>query len=395
MICFKRFYNENLYNYDRDDQQPDIGFLWDKDSVDSVIELGDESTIPGNNGTLVGKFVGLYRDVEGTQTRYIQNRKSGITKKFDSKLYIGYNVPHLDEIVMASPKGSANYYSRKNEPLLEPERRPFYSKNFLKKNPIYDKPFSLLSKDEYTKFIRLPVIDFKFKREASRHYNIIAYPESRSSNVKDVAEILKNRVGTSDAVIMPLDKVLVSRENPEYYSVTDDELFKLFEVNNIAEHIAPFIRQKAGEDITDQQIRDSVKDWLEEFTNSRLNKTISTASHTRPKSLKAIANNILRDYFKAPIISDDEAGPSGRLDRFTKSHLRIEDAIKRINPAINVPNVRRNPDIPVKPDKFVLFVDDNINTGDIYKQLNPIIDGMPKDTVVDFFFLIASSDYIN
>ena len=391
MISFKDFIKENLYNYDNDIKQPDVGFLWDEDDADKKVKLGNRSKIPGNEGTLVGKFVGLYRDVEGTQTRYVQNRESGISKKFDSKLYIGYNVPHLDAIVMASPKGSANYYSRKNEPLLKPEKRPFYTE----KNPIYDKPFSLLSKDEYTKFIRLPIIDFKFKREASRHYNIIAYPESRSTNVKDVAEILKDRVGTSDAVVMPIDKVLVSRENPEYYSVTDDELFKLFRVNDIVAHIAPFVRGKAGEEVTDQQIKAGVKDWLEGFTNTRLNKTISTASHTRPRSLKAITNEILRDCFEAPTIPDDEAGPSGRLDRFTKSHLRIEDAIKRINPALKVPNVRRNPDIPVKPDKFVLFVDDNINTGDIYKQLNPIIDGMPKEAVVDFFFLIASSEYIN
>ena len=418
---FKQFFNENLYK-SLDSTSEEIKFLWDEHNHDKNTSLGEPSKIPGNTEyQLVAKLDGEWRSCAGENTGGDFNR---VAKS--SKFFIGYRTYDPDTIrnkVMAAVKGSANLHRaiKRGEPFSSKQDDNLFGDRFVNKDiadtnkisrHLYAKDFYSLTEAEYQDLLNLALIKF-LEVNKSKKYDIIAFPESRSFNVQDIAEKLANKVGTSNVTITTIEKIKVSSDNPKYVTNPDSTSaqYHLFDIDHIITTFKKFLPKTAQ--LTDSELREAINDYIKTFTGRHKNQTLSTATDLRNAGMKmeTIFFHVLR-FHGIPAAGITKL-PGGRLNDFMLSHhdnQTFTDYLKQKHHTYdkniaaqqaligdrNVPETAKDKArmtlSRLNARDNILIIDDNINSGDLYKQILPTLTALPNKKV-DFFFLLCRETY--
>jgi hypothetical protein len=417
MITFKQFYlKENLFYNDADNGAYNITYV----PGYTNLSLGDPNA---DNQTLVCKFVNEYASIKGDMSGPIQtnlrqyHKKNGIMLRSEleslgNMVYIGYRsiaapAGAEDDIrtlrsrqriaAMAAIKGTAN--AIKQNPL------PQAGYHALNAQQYYNKEHFAMTEAEYNEFVNRAVNGFLQRIGNDQKYGIFVYPDSRSENARDICIALKNIIGSDHAYITSLPKLIVSIRNVR----------KIFDVDRLATTIYGRLNREEIEEreITlDGDIKPAVELVLldRNLMNFR-GRTLSTASDTRPVRMAAFERAVCGVLgFNAP---QQELG--GRLNDYTNSHYDIEafehdrkqhtshKRIFRTGSEAQTYQSRINQLHSDKPmrDRIaantnILFVDDNINSGDLYKQVTQVATSRSlAGRHPDFFYLMCKQDYAN
>jgi roadblock/LC7 domain-containing protein len=401
MITFEQFYlTENLF-YSGDAQAGGYLITYDQNTALQLGEINDE----GN--TLVCKFVGELKKIGGTATAGVGNKSNNV--------YIGYrsiNQKNMRVAAMAAIKGTANKLKK------NPNAAGGYKG--LNLMPYYKKEHFALTNEEYNNFIMHAINDFAAKTH--RRYGVFVFPDSRSHNAEDVCNALKQVIGTNNSYVTPLYKKTVTQHN----------IANFFDIESIAEEINDLLPQNIKNMLTAER-EDNVtpiqvlvaairENLLDEFRNKQL----STASDTRPVSMDRFMKNLFNNLdINLP---NDQPLLGGHLDAFTHPHYDIQAFLHSYNIRNEYPpegrggtnntynrrlellkaitqdktksedqkNTARYNISNIKNEQRILIVDDNINTGDMYKQVKEIVN-LPefRENSVDFFYLMCKNDYNN
>ena len=387
MITFEQFYlNENLFFNINPNGGHVVTFVPNTD-----LQLGANNE---HDQVLICKFVGEYNSIRGDYTQVIKNAQE--MSKGNSMVYIGYrSVDDSDMRIaaMAAVKGTANRLKQK--PIPAAGYKAENATNY------YRKEHYALEEADYNSFINRAIGHFNLKARGER-YGVFVYPESRSKNAEDLCNALKDTVGADHAYVIPLSKFTINRIN----------INNIFDLYRIAERLQEDVGVIAS--VNEDTLIDTIRGVL--LARYR-GKTISTASDTRATHMDAIALSVCQALEIPPPGRHERV--AGRLDTYTNPHYDIEaflyDYTQHINHVrgwgrgetrenyagrINTLTRRglntdtENQIKRVKNNTRVLFVDDNINSGDMYKQvsrlaMNPVFPGVH----MDFFYLMCRETF--
>lgn len=360
---------------------------------------------------LICKFTGEYDDIIGEYTQEIQQAQK--KSKRSSKVYIGYRSisdKNMRVAAMAAIKGTANRL--RANPVPDAGYKAEDATNY------YQKEHYALEQQEYNNFTQAAVNDFANKLAARGNikYGAFLFPESRSENARDLCNLLRDSVGVNAASpIEALDKI----------TITNNNIFSIFEINNISNAIIRKLEQLAEDNVIALNIPPQttlyaqvVRAARHRLVNAYNNNVLSTASDTRATSMHNFMRGVCDDlHIKLP--TDRELKNmgitlvGGHLDGYTKPHYNAAEFLKNYIDRTREPRQRYRVALQnlttVKVgdreriertvshrenDMRVLIVDDNINSGDLYKQINSIVTNVNfKDVPVDFFFLMCKQDY--
>ena len=367
MFDFKTYFlSENIYR----DQE--TGKLVYKVNPKEIAKLGD---ILDGNQQLVVKELFLNTTIKGNMSTYIPTKQA--------KLFIGYDVyttsteqgKEIRNSIYATVKGSSNLY----------------------KDTTYDKPFQAIPKEDYEMLIERAVD--AFINTVSTPYDFILFPSSRSVHAKDIAEAIDKKIKikfnsgipqkrTQNTIVQVIPKKLVTPE-------TMKEVVRINElVNKIIFSIEQHINAPLNENTKNNAIELLTKtlvDFLYAKASSMKEGTeFSTATHLRSTSNDGIFKktiNILNSGNIAPELQDKLTNfkVAGHLDAYSDSHFIVDDLIKQLNEYINASKTRE-----WIGATRILAVDDNINSGDMYKQLSPLGNVLKY---CDYFFLMKDMKY--
>lgn len=392
MITFEQFYlMENLFFNDVEGGNT-YKITYQRDNTN--LNLGDTQ----NGQALICKFTGEYSRVKGTYTGPIAGGKN--------MFYIGYrSIEDLRQrtAAMATIKGTANW--KRQNPRPNAGYHAYVRGG--QTQQYYKKEHFTLSEQDYNNFLDRAINDFASKANP-KQYGVFLYPESRSKNAEDLCTKLRNVVGADHSYIIPLSKLTVHTTNID----------SIFEINTIADDIAEIFNNE-NIDVPLDRIQIAVKAEL----LSRFNKkNLSTASDTRPVHMSALVDSICARIG----INPPERQLGGHLDSYTNSHYDIEAFLYDYNQHLKHPRrfakgeqqytymtkiQKSNKDILDTKDKRqqeelrgiisrtrqntrILLVDDNINSGDMYKQVRKLAEKpLFPDTHMDFFYLICKETY--
>ena len=371
MITFEQFYlAENLFFSTAPAGGYNISY-----ASNTNLQLGEKE----NEQVLACKFVGEFGGIKGEYTRGMQGGKSNV--------YIGYR--SIDDrnmriAAMAAIKGTANRLRQDAMPAAG--YKPINSQQY------YKKEHYAMQEKEYREFIQKAVNDFVIKAKHQK-YGVFLYPESRSKNAEDLCLALKAAVGSDDAYIIPLAKIVINRSNV-------DKIFKVSE-------IATAMQKQMNVDAS-ALINAIKKVLLKKFNN----KSLSTASDTRSVPMYEIVELICKELnIKLPA-----SQMGGHLDAYTNPHYDVEAFLydysqhiayknyaNRIQKAKNSiiltkdakeQDKLRNSASRIAANAKILLVDDNINSGDMYRQVRELILKPPfPDAHLDFFYLMCRETY--
>lgn len=409
MITFEQFYlTENLFF----NINPGGGYVVTY-VPDTDLQLGQVRRVNNQDQDqmLICKFTGEYDDIRGEYTQEIQQAQK--KSKRISRVYIGYrSISDRDMRVaaMAAIKGTANRL--RANPVPDAGYKAEDATNY------YRKEHYALEQQEYNNFMQAAVNDFANKLAARGNikYSAFLFPESRSENARDLCNLLRDRVGVNAASpIETLDKI----------TITNNNIFSIFEINNISNAIIEKLNQLAEDNVIALNIHPQttlyaqvVRAVRNRLVNAYNNNVLSTASDTRATSMHSFMRGVCNDlHIELPTNAElKNMGITlvgGHLDGYTKPHYntaeflrnyidrtkeprqRYREALKNLTTVNADDRERIERTVSYrKNDMRVLVVDDNINSGDLYKQINSIVTNDNfKDVPVDFFFLMCKQDY--
>lgn len=367
MRSFKNyFFSENIY------RDKDTGKLIYKVNPKEVAKLG---AFLDDNQQLVAKEILLNTTVRGNMSTYIPTKQA--------KMFIGYDVystttdqgKEVRNSVYATIKGSSNLY----------------------KGAGYDKPFQAIPKEDYEMLI-LRAVD-AFIGTVTAPYDFLLYPSSRSSHAQDIAEAIDNKlkIKFSSGMLQKRAQNAVVQLIPKKF-VTSDTMKEVVHIDELVESTVSLIEKFAnitlGSD-SKRKVIDLLTDGLVDFlykkaTSVRPDTEFSTATHLRSTSNGEIfknAVNILNSGSVVPELQGKlaEFKMSGHLDAYSGSHFDLDELIQQLN--LYMGNAKSREWIGATR---ILAVDDNINSGDMYKQLSPLGNTLKY---CDYFFLMKDLKY--
>lgn len=367
MFNFKTYFlSENIYR----DQE--TGRLVYKINPKEMAKLGD---VLEDNQQLVVKELFLNTTIKGNMSTYIPTKQA--------KLFIGYDVyttsteqgKEIRNSIYATIKGSSNLY----------------------KDATYDKPFQAMPKEDYEMLINRAVD--AFINTVTAPYDFILFPSSRSVHAKDIAEAIDKKLKTKFAsgilqkraqntVVQVIPKKLVTPETMKEVVHIEELINKI--IFSIEQHINAPLNENTKNSATELLTKTLVDFLYNKASSAKEGTEFSTATHLRSTSNEGIfkkAINVLNSGNIAPELQDKLVNfkVAGHLDAYSDSHFVVEDLIKQLNEYINTSKSRE-----WIGATRILAVDDNINSGDMYKQLSPLGNVLKY---CDYFFLMKDMKY--
>ncbi len=360
------FFSENIY------RDKDSGKLIYKVNPKEIAKLG---AFLDDNQQLVAKEIFLNTTVKGNMSTYIPTKQA--------KMFIGYDVysttsgegKEVRNSVYATVKGSSNLY----------------------KGAGYDKPFQAIPKEDYEMLITRAVD--AFIGTVTAPYDFILYPSSRSSHAQDIAETIANKLKTKfSSGIMQKRAQNCSVQKIPKKLVTPDTMKEVVRINELVEKTVSLIEKFANTTLSSESknkvtqfLTDALVDFLyTKATTVEPNTEFSTASHLRSTFNEAIFKDAV-DTLNAGSFIPELQGKltgfkmSGHLDAYSDSHFVLDELIQQLSQYMG--NAKSREWIGATR---ILAVDDNINSGDMYKQLSPLGNTLKY---CDYFFLMKDLKY--
>jgi hypoxanthine phosphoribosyltransferase len=336
-------------------------FYKDGDTLKFTTDSNDDNVL---------KFTDSLTTVKGDNSTFIRNR--GLSQGNWHRVYYGYDVvddTDMRKSVMRIPKtftsGSADPKS--------------YDSNINTTHYDYD----AFTDKEYQMLIDRAIDGFVSKPyTAKTHYNLIVYPSSRSPHVMDIVQSIQNKIGYE----------LPAIEHKKIPNTTTGwkQIFGLNDPDNSKNIVNTLYNKIFGDANHSSNVAATAKTEINDaanavMTNHKSNddKYISVATHLRgagePVLIQQIIDALNQNGFFEKFPGAKQPKLGGHLDQYaTNSVFRQERLNKKLG----------------EDQLNILFVDDNINTGDTYKQLQAVITKSP-DQHWDFFYLIKKESYGN
>lgn len=367
MVSFKNyFFLENIY------RDKDTGKLVYKVNPKELAKTG---TFLDDNQQLVAKEVFLSTTIKGDKSTLIPTKQA--------KVFIGYDVfststeqgREVRNSIYAAVKGSSNLYKGKG----------------------YDKPFQSIPEEDYNMLINRAVD--AFVGTVTAPYDFILYPSSRSSHASDIAEAINGKLKAkfSAGMMQKRSQNTTIQVIPKKL-VTSDTMKEVVRINELVEKTTTLIEKFANTPLSrDSKIKvtqfltDALVNFLYKKASSVEPDTeFSTATHLRSTFNEAIfkdAVDALNSGSVVPELRGKLAGfkMSGHLDAYSDSHFMLDELIQQLNQYTS--NAKSREWIGATR---ILAVDDNINSGDMYKQLSPLGNILKN---CDYFFLMKDLKY--
>lgn len=236
---------------------------------------------------------------------------------------------------------------------------------------------------------------------------VVMYPASRSRHVKHIADMVASKYSSISAIEVAkarlfyadVEKLINYRsllkraiasltsanDNTDTDTIGDDDEREIADDTSTEGIIQSIEKQKPEiKELFENIIRSGAQKWLETYKYK--GQEISTAQHSREVRLLTIISNTspkllkqfiesLQNFLQTKLDVNKIFHPADRLFRYLYSHHNYPSAVEEYN---------ENNDVQF------LVVDDNINSGDIYKQVG--VENMPLDRI-HFWFLICRFKY--
>jgi hypoxanthine phosphoribosyltransferase len=262
-----------------------------------------------------------------------------------------------------------------------------------------------LTIEQYNDIVNTAVEKF-IKKTDSKSYSAILYMQSRSTHVFDIAkrifDALPESRKTPNCEVVEFKKIQATFNIDTLQSIEKIFKIELFAINCI--NLIPGSPVNfTGDPETDpddwlivfEEIKKYVKSILNNiFIKRKKGEGLSIASHIRSIHNKALAGKVLNHIKKKyPVlnINANELPLYGHFDDYQRSS---HHDFKSVSPALDVArNDTSNPEI--------LIVDDNINTGDTFKQIDFILKdveakfGNTRIFNWNYFILMKDAEYAN
>lgn len=253
-----------------------------------------------------------------------------------------------------------------------------------------------LTIEHYNDIVDTAVKEF-IEKTASKKYSTILYMQSRSTHVLDLAKRIFNALPenrkTPNCQVVEFKKIQAT-----FNTDTLQNIEKIFDIERFAKDCINLI---PGDWATDSDIREIIIEDIKGYVKTILNKIfdkrkkgegLSVASHIRSIHNKALAGKVLnhiKEAYPELNINANELPLGGHFDEYQSgSHYDF----KSVSPALDVArNETSTPEI--------LIVDDNINTGDTFKQINFILKdveakfGNTRIFNWNYFILMKDAEY--
>lgn len=363
MLNFKKFFlTENIY------RDKNTGHLIYKVNPKEAKKLGD--TDSGSNEQLVAKEVFIDTTVKGNMSTYIPTKQA--------RMFIGYDVytttsqsgKDIRNSVYGAVKGTSNTL----------------------KNKTYEKDFQAMSREEYEMLINRAVDAFVSKTTAP--YDYILYPSSRSSHANDIADAINEKLKvkfTSGALQQRVQSTKVQLIPKKF--VTPETMKEVVHIDKLVNIVYNTILKKAEVSLSDD-VKAKVIDLLTNTLTDKLHKKALSAGKDTPFStathLRSTPNSILFkdaiDILNAGSIAPElhnklqDISIGGHLDDYCDSHFDLTSLKQQLEQYVGDTKSRQ-----WIGKMRVLIVDDNINSGDMYKQIAPLDKLL---VYCDYFFLM-------
>ena len=330
----------------------------------------------GSSEDKVLEFIDVLTAVKGDNAEFIKNRGRALAKW--NKVYYGYNVVDDKDMrlsVLRIPKTHAASPTDPSKYDQNASTTHFDYENFTDK--------------EYNQLIDKAVDGFLSKDYTNKtKYDVIVYPSSRVDHVIDIVKSIQAGIGY-EVPSIELKKIpLTTTGWNQVFGMNDsdnsDNLVStlydiLFKDSNVSSTVTSTAKQEINDAIQHRIKNGPVKGAASLPKDP--GKHISIATHLRsrqPEFVRGVIDDLAAGKFfeKFPTANKD-VSLSGRLDRYAnKSVFRQHGFNRKIG----------------EGERNILFVDDNINTGATYTQLQGIID-KSKEQHWDFFYLIKQNEY--
>lgn len=364
MVNFKKYFlTENIY-------RDNTGKLVYRFSPQEQSSLGKYLS---SNEQLVAKEIFLDTTVRGNMSTFIPSKHG--------RLFIGYDVyttskaedKELRNSIYAAIKGTSN----------------------LLKGNEYVKEFQALPKEDYDMIVERGVA--AFINTVKVPYDYILFPDSRSSHVQDISELVDSKIKqkfTEGPYGQRAQQATVQMIPKK--PITPETIKQVVYIDKLAQHALESIEKKANIQLP-QQARTEVFTFLKEsivefllnkIKNVKDGEKFSTGTHTRSVSNKEIfakAISILNENVPELENKLSNIEISGHLDQFCDSHLELDELKAQL-----AQYEKNKKSTQSKIKTRILIVDDNINSGDMYKQVAPLGDTL---LFCDFFFLMKDMRY--
>jgi hypothetical protein len=359
------FFTENVY------LDKTAGKLVYKLPLDQNKKLGEAD----DNEQLVAKEVMLNTTIRGQMSTFIPSKTN--------KLFIGYDVFTTKEAngkdirnsVYATVKGTANALRGKE----------------------YEKKFQAMPENDYNMLIERAVDAFISKESVP--YDFILYPSSRSSNAQDIANLINTKLKQklSTGVAGQRAQSAVVQEIPKK-PITQESIKEVVQIEKLVNNVLAGIESHAGVKLSSNsknEIKDLLVKTLVDFLTNKVSKftaddKYSTSSHLKPVPNSTIFDDAIKLLNEPGVIPELENkianfSVGGHLDSYCDSHFELTDLKTQLS------QYDRDGKKRAWIGKTrILIVDDNINSGDMYKQIAPLGDMLRN---CDFFFLMKDMKY--
>lgn len=359
------FFTENVY------LDKATGKLVYKLPLDQNKKLGEAN----DKEQLVAKEVMLYTTIRGQMSTFVPSK--------NNKLFIGYDVFTTKEAngkdirnsVYATVKGTANALRGQG----------------------YEKDFQAMPENDYNMLIERAVDAFVSKENTP--YDFIFYPSSRSSHAQDIANLINTKLKQklSTGVLGQRAQNTAVQEIPKK-PITLESIKEVVQIEKLVNSVLTGIESHAGVKLSSNsknEVKDLLTKTLVDFLSNKVSKftaddKFSTSSHLKPVLNSAIFDSAIQLLNEPGIIPELEGkiinySVGGHLDSFCDSHLELADLKTQLSQYDKEGKKRA-----WIGKTRILIVDDNINSGDMYKQLAPLGDMLRN---CDFFFLMKDMKY--
>lgn len=262
-----------------------------------------------------------------------------------------------------------------------------------------------LTIEHYNDIVDTAVKEF-IEKTALKKYSTILYMQSRSTHVLDLAKRIFNALPenrkTPNCQVVEFKKIQATFNTDTLQNIEKIFNIKLFAIdciNLIPEAPVNF----TGNPETDPEdwliVFEEIKKYVKNILNNIFDKRkkgegLSVASHIRSIHNTALADKVLNHIKKEyPVlnINVNELPLDGHFDKYQSgSHYDF----KSVFPALDVARDETS-------DPEILIVDDNINTGDTFKQINFILKdvkakyGNTRIFNWNYFILMKDAKYAN
>ena len=320
--------------------------------------------------------------VKGKNTRELIN--SGYPQK---SIYYGYKV---------------NTPNNKTKNNVYAAFKGVFDKSYKTKNDKFQLPY-----DKCSELINQAIDNFIVKGKNEKKYSSIIYLQSRSAHAKDLANRIFSRLSTKRRTL----KCEVV-ELKKFQTFNPSDITQVFNIDKFANDCFNLIGRQCTSKkdrvyFYEPKIREFLVRYIfkiviyilrEHIANRAKDQGISIASHIRSKVNSDIATEVFKNFktryetFFTLCPEKTKINMSGHLDLYQK------DSHYDYNSIVPTFEVAKNETVaPAVPE--ILIVDDNINTGDTFKQINFIIKhlrekfGSSQVFNFNYFILLKDAKY--